>query len=244
MYFRVPEETDATKSTTEELEQVALFQKFLERKFHLGIGLHPELRYPAGSGRTQAKLGSQHSSNILLPRPEINSSKKMSSNTINIGRRRKTVSLLSSLRGSGVLWVYRTTTKSSTGETPFSLVYGAEALFPTEVGETTMRYFRSNEEANNDAMLVNLELLDERRDLAHIRMATLKQRIERYYNRRANLCYFKVADFVLRKVTQNTRELNVGKLGPTWEGPYQVSPVTGKGSYELENQDGEKFPSN
>ncbi|XP_019246516.1 PREDICTED: uncharacterized protein LOC109226177 [Nicotiana attenuata] len=40
----VPEETDATKSTAEELEQVALFEKFLERKFHLGTGLHPELR--------------------------------------------------------------------------------------------------------------------------------------------------------------------------------------------------------
>nr|XP_016471265.1 PREDICTED: uncharacterized protein LOC107793429 [Nicotiana tabacum] len=43
-YFQVPEETDATKSTAEELEQVVLFEKFLERKFHLGIGLHPELR--------------------------------------------------------------------------------------------------------------------------------------------------------------------------------------------------------
>ncbi|XP_019225913.1 PREDICTED: uncharacterized protein LOC109207447 [Nicotiana attenuata] len=63
----VPEETDATKSTTEEFEQFALFEKFLERKFHLETGLHPELsseydRYPNGSGRTQDKPGSQHSS--------------------------------------------------------------------------------------------------------------------------------------------------------------------------------------
>ncbi|XP_070034340.1 uncharacterized protein [Nicotiana tomentosiformis] len=43
--FQVPEETDATKSTSEELEQVALFEKFLERKFHLRTGLHPKLRY-------------------------------------------------------------------------------------------------------------------------------------------------------------------------------------------------------
>ncbi|XP_070004407.1 uncharacterized protein LOC142163409 [Nicotiana tabacum] len=92
-------------------------------------------------------------------------------------------------------------------------------------------------------MLVNLELLDERRDLAHIRMAAQKQRIERYYNRRANLRYFKVGDLVLRKVTQNTWELNAGKLGPAWEGPYQVSTVTGKGSYELETQNGEKLSS-
>ncbi|XP_019236313.1 PREDICTED: uncharacterized protein LOC109216599 [Nicotiana attenuata] len=38
----------------------------------------------------------------------------------------------------------------------------------------------------------------------------------------------KVGDLVLRKVTQNTRKIHTGKLGPTWKGPYRVSAVTGK----------------
>nr|XP_009619341.1 uncharacterized protein LOC104111365 [Nicotiana tomentosiformis] len=63
-------------------------------------------------------------------------------------------------------------TKSSTGETFFSLVYGEETLIPAKVEEPTLRYFRAKEEANNEAMLVNLELLDECMDLAHIRMAS------------------------------------------------------------------------
>ncbi|XP_070030059.1 uncharacterized protein LOC142166989 [Nicotiana tabacum] len=140
----------------------------------------------------------------------------------------------------GVLWAYQTTAKLSTGETPFSFVYGAEALISVEVREPTLRYFQAGEEANNEAILVNLELLDKRTNLAHIRMETQKQRIKRYNNRRANLRYFKVGDFVLRKVTQNTQEVNTGKLGTTWEGPYKVSFVTGKVSYKLENRDGEK----
>ncbi|XP_070042631.1 uncharacterized protein [Nicotiana tomentosiformis] len=74
----------------------------------------------------------------------------------------------------GALWAYQTTAKSSTGETPFYLVYVAEALSPVEVGEPPLRYLQANEEANNKAMFVNLELLDERRDLAHIRMAAQK----------------------------------------------------------------------
>nr|XP_009803063.1 PREDICTED: uncharacterized protein LOC104248496 [Nicotiana sylvestris] len=41
----------------------------------------------------------------------------------------------------GVLWVYQTMTKSSTGETPVSLVYGGEALIPVEVREPILRYF-------------------------------------------------------------------------------------------------------
>nr|XP_009620282.1 uncharacterized protein LOC104112143 [Nicotiana tomentosiformis] len=56
----------------------------------------------------------------------------------------------------GVLWAYRTMAKSSTCETPFSLVYGAIALIPVEVGEPTLRYFQANEEANNEAIWVFL----------------------------------------------------------------------------------------
>ncbi|XP_075110573.1 uncharacterized protein LOC142181556 [Nicotiana tabacum] len=134
--------------------------------------------------------------------------------------------------------------KSSMRETPFSFVYEAESLIPVKVGEPTLRYSQANEEENNEVMFVNLELFDERRDMAHIRMAAQKQRIESYYNQRANLRYFKVEDLVLRSVSQITRELNTGKLGPTWEGPYRVSTVIVKGSYELKNQDGEKLPSN
>nr|XP_009772792.1 PREDICTED: uncharacterized protein LOC104223124 [Nicotiana sylvestris] len=74
----------------------------------------------------------------------------------------------------GVLWAYRITVKSSTRKTPFSLVYGAEALIPMEVGEPTLRYFQMNEETNNKAILVKLELLDERRDLGAHKDGSLK----------------------------------------------------------------------
>nr|XP_016438231.1 PREDICTED: uncharacterized protein LOC107764205 [Nicotiana tabacum] len=43
MGYNVLEETDATESTAEELEQVVLFEKFLEMKFHLGTWFNPEL---------------------------------------------------------------------------------------------------------------------------------------------------------------------------------------------------------
>ncbi|XP_070034509.1 uncharacterized protein [Nicotiana tomentosiformis] len=39
-----------------------------------------------------------------------------------------------------VLWAYRMTSKSSIGATPFSLVYGAEALIEVEVGEPSIRF--------------------------------------------------------------------------------------------------------
>ncbi|XP_075074426.1 uncharacterized protein LOC142162025 [Nicotiana tabacum] len=73
---------------------------------------------------------------------------------------------------------------------------------------------------------------------------TQKQVIERYYNRKARLRYFKIGDYVLKKVFQSTRAANAGKLSPTWEGPYKVHGIAGKGAYELETLDGKILPSN
>jgi len=145
---------------------------------------------------------------------------------------------------AGVLWAYRIIVKSSTGETLFYVVYGAEALIPVEMEEPTLRYSQANEESNSEAMLINLELLEERRDLAHVRMEAQKQKMERCYSQTTNLRYSKVGNLVLRKVTENTRELNADKLASTWEGPYRVSAITSKWSYELENHNGGKLPSN
>ena len=41
-----------------------------------------------------------------------------------------------------VLWAYRTTLRRSTGETPFSLKYGVEAVIPTEVNLCSARVGR------------------------------------------------------------------------------------------------------
>ncbi|XP_070052106.1 uncharacterized protein [Nicotiana tomentosiformis] len=70
----------------------------------------------------------------------------------------------------GVLWAYRTTAKLRTGETPFSLVYGSEALMLVEVGEPTLRFSRANKEKNNEVFLVKLDLLEEHWDLEYMRM--------------------------------------------------------------------------
>lgn len=73
-----------------------------------------------------------------------------------------------------VLWAYRTTSKSSTGATPFSLVYGTEALISVEVGEPSIRFRFATNESNNETMNTILELLDERREVALVRFASQK----------------------------------------------------------------------
>ncbi|XP_070014037.1 uncharacterized protein [Nicotiana sylvestris] len=69
------------------------------------------------------------------------------------------------------LWAYRSTSKSSTRATPFSLVYGAKALILIEVGEPRIRFQYTKKESNDEAMNTSLELLDERCETAFVRLA-------------------------------------------------------------------------
>ncbi|XP_071728231.1 uncharacterized protein [Rutidosis leptorrhynchoides] len=115
-----------------------------------------------------------------------------------------------------VLWAHRTTHKNSTGETPFSLVYGSEAVIPAEITVPTERILSYSEGENDERLLANLNYAEERREMAAIREAANKQRIAKYYDKRVRARTYKVGDLVWRD-NQASRAQNTGKLGPNWE---------------------------
>ncbi|GAA0165369.1 hypothetical protein LIER_39963 [Lithospermum erythrorhizon] len=63
-----------------------------------------------------------------------------------------------------VLWSLRTTPSRVIGETPFSLVYGSEAVLPVEAGLPTYRQIWFSEDENDHRMREQLNLLNELRD--------------------------------------------------------------------------------
>ncbi|XP_058084023.1 uncharacterized protein LOC131231740 [Magnolia sinica] len=67
---------------------------------------------------------------------------------------------------SFILWAYRTTVQSSTGETPFLLSYGSEAMAPVEIGLPTVRVKNYQENQNSEQITANLDLLEEVRDIS------------------------------------------------------------------------------
>ena len=76
-----------------------------------------------------------------------------------------------------------------------------------------------------------LDLLEEKRELAKLRIASYQQRAARYYNSKVKVKRFQLGDLVLRKVLQNTEEARAGALGPNWEGPYKIILVLQPGTY-------------
>ena len=73
-------------------------------------------------------------------------------------------------------------------------------------------------------------------------MAKYQQKMAEYYNKRVKLRQLDIVDLVLRKVTIATKDPTQGKLGPTWEGSYQVVHYSQQGNYHLEIIDGQRLP--
>ncbi|XP_019085487.1 PREDICTED: uncharacterized protein LOC104715243 [Camelina sativa] len=124
----------------------------------------------------------------------------------------------------GVLWSYRTTPRTSTNQTPFSLAYGMEAMAPAEM------------------LTDRLDELEEERDKALLRIQNYQLAAAKYYNKKVHNRHFDKGDLVLRKVFENTAEPDAVKMGANWEGPYLVLKVVHPSVYELLTMGGEPVP--
>ena len=141
-----------------------------------------------------------------------------------------------------ILWAYRTTVRTPTGETPFRLTYGNEAVIPAEVGLTSYRVHNHDEGRNDEAIRLQLDLVDEVRAIAEQRLVRYQDCMAKHYNSWVWHRDFEVGDLVLRKVMGAARDPTQGKLDPNWEGPYRITSWQRTGTYHLETIDGQKLP--
>nr|GEU96371.1 hypothetical protein [Tanacetum cinerariifolium] len=63
-------------------------------------------------------------------------------------------------------------------------------------------------------------------------------KMEKYYNAKVRITTLRLGDFVYRK-NEASHAKESGKLGPKWEGPYEVVEALGKGPYKLRNGSGD-----
>ena len=111
-----------------------------------------------------------------------------------------------------MLWSIRTTATKPTGETPFFLVYGAEAVLPHEVRHRSAQVL-AFDKAQQDAMRgMDLVLGEERRRQAAFRAARYQQALRRYHCRSVRSRTLEVGDLVLRRVLSR-------------EGLHKLSPI-------------------
>ena len=123
----------------------------------------------------------------------------------------------------------------ATGQTLFALVYGAEAVLPTELMNGSPRVLAYDELEQEQLRQDDALLLEENRLQADVRAARYQQALHRYHSHNVHAQSLEEGDLVLQRV-QSAKNSN--KLTPKWEGPYRVVRVTRPGAVRLETEDG------
>ena len=82
----------------------------------------------------------------------------------------------------GVLWAYRTTVRTPTGETPFKLAYGSKAVIPVEVHMANHRVMMYQDKDNEEQLRLNFNLIDEVRMDAEERTTRYKNLMARQHD--------------------------------------------------------------
>ena len=141
-----------------------------------------------------------------------------------------------------VLWAYRTMHKSATQETPFALAFGTEEVDPVEVGLKSPRIELENSKHNEEALRLNLDLIEEKCEQVLKHVKDYHRKTARYYDQRVKLRSYKLGDLVLKKLLPARKDHSHGKLGPNWEGPYIISRIIRLGNYELQTEKGKTLP--
>ena len=132
-----------------------------------------------------------------------------------------------------VLWEYRTTRKSTIQETPFALAFSTEAVDLVEVRLKSPKIELANIEHNEEALRLNLDLLEEKNEKVLKRMEDYHRKTARCYDQRVKPMSYKPGDLVLKKLLPARKDPSHGKMGPNWEGPYIVSRIIRPCNYEL-----------
>ena len=118
----------------------------------------------------------------------------------------------------------------STSFTPFFVVYGSEAIIPTDVEFDSPRVTLDTETEAKVAREDGVDLLEEARDLALSRTAIYQQKLRYYHSKKIRPLSFREGDLVLRRIQRTAGQ---HKLSPPWEGPFIISRALHNNAYYL-----------
>ena len=99
-----------------------------------------------------------------------------------------------------VLWTLRTSSSQATGYTLFFMVYGSEAILPTDLDYGAPRVKAYNKQGNKASLEDAMDLLDEACDITLLCSAKYQQALRWYHSRRVQGRAFGVGNLVLHRI--------------------------------------------
>ena len=136
---------------------------------------------------------------------------------------------------------YNTTEKSTTGQTPYFLVFGQEAVHGVEVEVETFRVMAARSAVSRTDTLPRLlaiEELDEIRRTSLERTMGIQSQRKEVFDRKLPVDHG-IREGGLVLLYDNRHKDFPGKLHTRWMGPFRVNEVFPNGSLQLENLQGQ-----
>jgi transposase InsO family protein len=129
-----------------------------------------------------------------------------------------------------MLWALRTYINRATRDTPFNLVYGADAILPPEIYLESTRVAHFNVEDQAEARKLDSNLLEERRNTTLANMQKYQEFLKWYYNKSVVQRELNIGDLVLKK---DIRTKDKYKFSLPWEGPFIIVDIAAPEAYVL-----------
>jgi transposase InsO family protein len=139
------------------------------------------------------------------------------------------------------VWADQITTKTSTGKTPFEMVYGLEAKLPVNLQIPILRFVQ---QYDTDAEVIQGRInqlieLDETRRNALGQMVKNQEKVKNTFDHKAKGKSFAQGDLVLLWDKRKEKPGMHKKFDSLWGGPYKIKSCAGTNSYNLETMEGE-----
>eukprot|EP00253_Pinus_taeda_P028738 PITA_28738 len=140
------------------------------------------------------------------------------------------------------LWAYRTTWRSTTGYSPYQLVFGKQPIFPIEFEIQTLR---TAQEVGLDLSEAQINRLQQVNELDEIRLSVLQnttliqQQRAKWHDALINNKVFHEGDWAL--LYDSRFQDFPRKLQTQWLGPYEIQKVHDNGTLTLITIDGSRY---
>ena len=132
-------------------------------------------------------------------------------------------------------------TKRSSGTSPYELVYGVEAIFPTSLGVSVMKLLQGLEEEPNEIQRIINQLiaLQEKREEVYNSNEQSQNIIKNTFDKKVKEENFQIQDVVLKWEGRIENKGKHSKFENIWKVPFRVAAFHGNNTYILKEMDGQ-----
>ena len=130
------------------------------------------------------------------------------------------------------LWGYRTSVRSPTRATPYSLVYGMEAILPIEMGVRSLRIVLESEILEVDWLQSKYDqlcMMDKKRLEVLYCIQGCQRRLRKIFDKKVKARDLKLGDLVLKEIRAPIQDTN-RKFKQNLVGPYIIKHIYSGGA--------------